>query len=251
MSAHTTHSQVEARVRELTPAVKRIARHMMKTLPASVEIDDVVQCGMLGLLDAARRYDSSEGAAFETYATHRIRGAIVDGLRQTDWLPRQVRSRMREVEAAISRLEQQKGKAPTEAELAEALDMPLREYQQLLQDAKCYQIVSYEDLSPHEEDPFLERHIADTKGDPLALLEARSVREALVRSIETLPKREKTVIALYYQEGLRQREIGAVLNITESRVCQILTQAIVRLRVHVLAQSRREHSTHANPITAL
>ena len=234
MYAHMTHSQVEARVRELTPAVKKMARHMMRTLPASVEIDDLVQFGMLGLLDAAQRYECSDGVAFQTYATHRIRGAMLDGLRECDWLPREVRRRMREVETAISRLEQQKGKAPTEAELAEALEMPLTEYQQLLQEAKCYQIVSYEDLSPHEEAPFLERHIADSKGDPLSLLEARSVRKALVKSIDALPKREKTVVALYYQEELRQREIAEVLNVTESRVCQILTQAMARLRVHVL-----------------
>ena len=229
-----THSQVDARVSELTPAVKKMARYMMKTLPASVELDDLVQFGMLGLLDAAKRYNTCEGAQFESYAVHRIRGAMLDGLRQTDWRPRAVRSRMREVEQAISRLEQQKGKPPTEAELAEALEMPLTEYQQVLQEAKCYQIVSYEDLSSHEDDAFLERHITDTGGDPLSLLEARSVRDALVKSIDALPQREKTVVALYYQEELRQREIAEVLNVTESRVCQILTQAVARLRVHVL-----------------
>lgn len=233
MYAESTEQEVEARVRDLAPLVKRIAHHMMASLPPSVEIDDVIQSGMMGLLDAARRYQTSEGAQFETYAVQRIRGAMLDGLRQCDWLPRGIRRSLRRVEAMISRLEQQQGRSPTEAELAKALDMTLAEYQQLLQDARGYQIVSYEDFSGDDEDSFLERHPAGPENDPLEFLEDRDVRQTLVTGIEELPEREKLVMALYYEQELNLREIGEVLGVSESRVCQIHTQAIARLRVRM------------------
>ena len=231
MYAATTEKEVETRVRELAPLVKRIAHHMMAALPPSVEIDDVIQSGMMGLLDAARRYQMSEGAQFETYAVQRIRGAMLDGLRQCDWLPRGVRRSLRQVESMISRLEQQNGRAPTEAELAKALDMTLIDYQRLLQDARGYQIVSYEDFSADEDDSFLDRYAIDHESDPLQVLEDRGLREALVAGIDELPEREKTVMGLYYEQELNLREIGEVLGVSESRVCQIHTQAIARLRV--------------------
>jgi RNA polymerase sigma factor for flagellar operon FliA len=238
MYAETTEQEVEARVRDLAPLVKRIAHHMMASLPPSVEIDDVIQSGMMGLLDAARRYQTSEGAQFETYAVQRIRGALLDGLRQCDWLPRGIRRSLRRVEAMISRLEQQNGRAPSESELATALDMSLLDYQQLLQDARGYQIVSYEDFSGDEEDSFLERHAVGPENDPLEFLEDRSVRQTLVDGIEELPEREKLVMALYYEQELNLREIGEVLGVSESRVCQIHTQAIARLRVRMRDVSR-------------
>ena len=238
MYVETTEQEVEARVRDLAPLVKRIAHHMMASLPPSVEIDDVIQSGMMGLLDAARRYQTSEGAQFETYAVQRIRGAMLDGLRQCDWLPRGIRRSLRRVEAMISRLEQQNGRAPSESELATALDMSLLDYQQLLQDARGYQIVSYEDFSGDEEDSFLERHAVGPENDPLEFLEDRSVRQTLVDGIEELPEREKLVMALYYEQELNLREIGEVLGVSESRVCQIHTQAIARLRVRMRDVSR-------------
>jgi RNA polymerase sigma factor for flagellar operon FliA len=238
MYAETTEQEVEARVRDLAPLVKRIAHHMMASLPPSVEIDDVIQSGMMGLLDAARRYQTSEGAQFETYAVQRIRGAMLDGLRQCDWLPRGIRRSLRRVEAMISRLEQQNGRAPTESELAKALEMSLSEYQQLLQDARGYQIVSYEDFSGDDDDSFLERHAAGPENDPLEFLEDRNVRQTLVAGIEELPEREKLVMALYYEQELNLREIGEVLGVSESRVCQIHTQAIARLRVRMRDLSR-------------
>jgi RNA polymerase sigma factor for flagellar operon FliA len=233
MYVATTEQEVEVRVRELAPLVKRIAHHMMAALPPSVEIDDVIQSGMMGLLDAARRYQESEGAQFETYAVQRIRGAMLDGLRQCDWLPRGVRRSLRGVEKMISRLEQQNGRAPSEAELAKALDMPLPEYQRLLQDARGYQIVSYEDFSADDDDSFLDRYAIDHDADPLHVLEDRGLREALVEGIDELPEREKLVMGLYYEQELNLREIGEVLGVSESRVCQIHTQAIARLRVRL------------------
>jgi len=227
----TTEKEVETRVRDLAPLVKRIAHNMMAALPPSVEIDDVIQSGMMGLLDAARRYQTSEGAQFETYAVQRIRGAMLDGLRQCDWLPRGVRRNLRQVEAMIAKLEQKKGRAPTEAELAKALEMTLADYQHLLQEARGYQIVSYEDFSADEEDSFLERHATGNDGDPLEVLEERSLRESLVAGIDALPEREKQVMGMYYEQEMNLREIGEVLGVSESRVCQIHTQAIARLRV--------------------
>ena len=231
MYAATTEKEVETRVRELAPLVKRIAHHMMAALPPSVEIDDVIQSGMMGLLDAARRYQTSEGAQFETYAVQRIRGAMLDGLRQCDWLPRGVRRSLREAEKMISKLEQQNGRPPTEAELAKAMDMSLVDYQRLLQDARGYQIVSYEDFSADEDDSFLDRYAVDHESDPLHVLEDRGLRESLVEGIDELPEREKLVMGLYYEQELNLREIGEVLGVSESRVCQIHTQAIARLRV--------------------
>lgn len=229
----STEKEVETRVRELAPLVKRIAHHMMASLPPSVEIDDVIQSGMMGLLDAARRYQTSEGAQFETYAVQRIRGAMLDGLRQCDWLPRGVRRSLRQVEAMISKLEQKKGGPPTESELAKALDMTLADYQHLLQEARGYQIVSYEDFSADEDDSFLERHATGHDADPLEVLEERSLRESLIAGIDALPEREKMVMGLYYEQELNLREIGEVLGVSESRVCQIHTQAIARLRVRL------------------
>jgi len=229
----STEREVETRVRDLAPLVKRIAHHMMASLPPSVEIDDVIQSGMMGLLDAARRYQTTEGAQFETYAVQRIRGAMLDGLRQCDWLPRGVRRSLRQAEAMISKLEQREGRPPTEAELAKALGMSLGDYQHLLQEARGYQIVSYEDFAADEDDSFLERHATGHDGDPLEMLEERSLRESLVAGIDALPEREKTVMGLYYEQELNLREIGEVLGVSESRVCQIHTQAIARLRVRL------------------
>jgi RNA polymerase sigma factor for flagellar operon FliA len=137
----------EQTVQRFAPLVKRIAYHLMSRLPSSVQVDDVVQNGMIGLLDAIERFESGLGAQFETYATQRIRGAMLDGLRENDWLPRSLRREMRRIEAAIHELEQEAGRAPTESELANSLGMPLADYQKMLQDARGHQLVYLEDLS--------------------------------------------------------------------------------------------------------
>jgi RNA polymerase sigma factor for flagellar operon FliA len=217
-------------LKQYAPLVKRIAHHMMAKLPASVEIDDVIQTGMLGLLDAVNRYEESHGAQFETYAAQRIRGAMLDGLRQVDWLPRSFRRDLRRIEGAIGKLEQRLGRAPSEHEVASELDMPLADYQKMLQDARGYQLISFEDFNHSDGDDYLERHCADTGANPLEALLDRSVRERLVKAIAGLPEREKTVMGLYYEEELNFREIGETLGVSESRICQIHTQAIARLR---------------------
>lgn len=216
------------------PLVKRIAYHMMAKLPASVEVDDLVQNGMIGLLDAMGRFEEGLGAQFETYAVQRIRGAMLDGLRESDWLPRGARRDMRRVEAAIQKLEHQNGRQPSESELAAALDMGLADYQKLLLDARGHQLVYLEDLAEGQGEDYLERHGPASEADPLTLLEDAGTRRALVAAIEVLPEREKMMMALYYEQDLNLREIGEVMGVTESRVCQLHSQAIARLRAIVV-----------------
>ena len=233
MDDSSNENEVESFVHKFAPLVKRIAHHMMASLPPSVEVDDVIQSGMMGLLDAARRYTESEGAQFETYAVQRIRGAMLDGLRQADWLPRTLRRSLRAIEAMVCKLEQRNGRQPSEKELAAALDMTLEDYQQLLQDARGYQLVSYEDFKGSDEESFVDRYCTDGRPDPLSFLMERAVREDLVAAIDALPEREKKVMGLYYEQELNLREIGEVLGVSESRICQLHTQAITRLRARL------------------
>lgn len=231
----------EQLVLQYAPLVKRIAYHLMAKLPPSVQVDDLIQNGMIGLLDAIGRYEDGLGAQFETYAVQRVRGAMLDGLRNNDWLPRGLRREMRRVEAAICALQQQHGRSPIESELAESLGMSLDEYQRLLQDARGHQLVYLEDLgddnSDSDSDEYLERHLVSDQPNPLEALLDEDMRDTLMRAIEGLPEREKLMMALYYDEELNLREIGEVLGVTESRVCQLHTQAIARLRAQVLGNA--------------
>jgi len=222
---------VERCVVQFAPLVKRLAHYMMASLPPSVELDDVIQSGMLGLLDAAKRFQDSYGAQFETYAVQRIRGAMLDGLRQSDWLPRGLRKSLRQIEVMVSKLEQQHKRPPSEQELADALSMPLADYQQLLQDARGYQLVSAEDLQGHGDESYLEHYCpGENSDDPLQALLDEDQRHTLVQAIEDLPDREKKVMGLYYEQEMNLREIGEVLGVSESRICQLHSQAIARLR---------------------
>jgi len=221
-------------VSQYASLVKRIAFHLMAKLPPSVDVEDLIQNGMLGLLDALGRFEDGQGAQFETYAAQRIRGAMLDGLRENDWLPRGLRRNMRRIEAAIHALEQDHGRPPTEGELAAALDMALDDYQKMLQEARGHQLVYLEDMGERGDDEFLDRHVAASGADPLAALLDQDMRATLVRAIEDLPEREKMMMALYYDDELNLREIGEVLGVSESRVCQLHTQAIARLRARIL-----------------
>ena len=217
-------------IERYAPLVKRIAHHLMARLPASVEFDDIVQAGMVGLLDAVSRYEATQGAQFETYATQRIRGAIMDELRSNDWLPRSLRQSMRKIEAAISALEQRHGRAPAESEIAAHLKVPLAEYQRMLQDARGHQLLYAEDFSNADGESPLDGGSAEARHDMFAGLLEQELRKQLSRSVAELPEREKILMSLYYEKELNQREIGEVLGVTESRVCQLHSQAVARLR---------------------
>ncbi len=235
----------EQLVQRFVPLVKRIAYHLMARLPPSVQFDDLVQNGMLGLLDAMGRYEEGFGAQFETYATQRVRGAMLDGLRENDWLPRNLRREFRRIEAAMNQLEHVHGRAPSERELAENLGVSLDEYQKTLQDARGHQIVYFEDFSGDGDEDFLERHFTDNDADPAGILEDQDLKQALVKAIDRLPEREKLMMALYYEQELNLREIGEVMGVTESRVCQLHTQAIARLRSQFVGEVPAAGKRHA------
>ena len=212
------------------PLVKRIAFQLAAKLPANVEADDLIQNGLIGLMDALNRFQEM-GAQFETYATSRIRGAMLDGLRQDDTLPRLLRQEMRKIEKAIRELEQKLKRAPAESEIAAHLGIPLSQYQKTLQDAKGHQVFYFEDLANDDEGAdFLERHLEDESQNPAALLDSEEFRKNLALAIAKLPEREKLIMALYYEQDLNLKEVGAVLGVTESRVCQLHAQAVSRLR---------------------
>lgn len=215
---------------QFAPLVKRIAHYMMAKLPASVQLDDIVQAGMIGLLDAINRYQGSLGAQFETYASQRIRGAILDELRQADWLPRSVRKNMRRIDAVISALEQRLGRAPTEPELAQEMGVTLGEYQTMLQDARGSQLIYFDDLKGYDSDNYPDNCSADDVSNPLEMLIDEAQRKLLISAIADLPPREKMVMGMHYEQEMNLREIGAVLGVSESRVCQLHTQAVARLR---------------------
>jgi RNA polymerase sigma factor for flagellar operon FliA len=180
------------------PLVRRLGLQLVAKMPASVNLDDLIQAGMIGLLDAASRYDEGQGAQFETYATQRIHGAMLDELRSNDWLPRSLRKTSREVEHAMHQVEQQAGRAASEVEVAAHMQLPLAEYQSLLQDLHGSQLIYYEDFDRASDDePFLDRYRAD-HADPLAALLDEQLRGALIEAIERLPEREKLLMSLYY-----------------------------------------------------
>jgi RNA polymerase sigma factor for flagellar operon FliA len=218
---------------EHMPLVKRLAHQMKAKLPPSVEVDDLVQAGMIGLLDAISRYEENHGAQFETYAVLRIRGAMLDELRSSDWMPRSTRQNMRKVEQAMATLQQQLGRPPSESEVARSLKLSLADYQEMLGDSGGHQLVYYEDF--HDEDgndSFLDRYAVD-EDDPLRALMETDFRQAVIDAIDALPPREKLLMGLYYEEELNLKEIGAVMGVSESRVSQLHSQAVARLRSYL------------------
>jgi RNA polymerase sigma factor for flagellar operon FliA len=222
---------------EHMPLVKRLAHHMKAKLPPSVEVDDLIQAGMIGLLDAISRYEETHGAQFETYAVLRIRGAMLDELRNSDWLPRSMRQNMRKIEAAMSALQQKLGHPPSESEVAKSLKLSLADYQDMLSDGGGHQLLYYEDFHDSEGgDSFLDRYAVED-ADPLRNLMDGDFRQAVIGAIDALPPREKILMGLYYEEELNLKEIGAVMGVSESRVSQLHTQAVARLRATLREQA--------------
>ncbi|NYT86227.1 RNA polymerase sigma factor FliA [Pollutimonas harenae] len=246
-------------VGQYAPLVRRLALQLVAKLPASVEVDDLMQAGMMGLLDAVRRYQQTADAQFETYAVTRIRGAMLDELRSQDWLPRSVRSKTRSIEQAIHTLTHRLLRAPAESEIAEEMGVPLSEYQQLLEEARGVQILHYEDLAGQGEDAgsALDRAPGDGgaaqathSANPLSQLMSKGLRHALMEAIKALPDREQLLLSLQFEQDLNQKEIGAVMGVTEGRVSQLRSQAVARIRA-ALAHSDWHESPGETELHAL
>lgn len=218
---------------EHAPLVKRLAYQLKARLPPSVEVDDLIQAGMIGLLDAVNRYEDNHGAQFETYAVQRIRGSMLDELRSSDWLPRGVRQNMRKLENAMNEIQQILGRPPLEAEVAKQLKLSLDEYQQLLGESAGHQLIYYEDFyDTDSREHFLDHFRSNNaSADPLQDLLDGDFRDAVIYAINSLPEREKMLMGLYYEQELNLKEIGAVMGVSESRVSQLHSQAVARLRV--------------------
>ncbi|MFI5446008.1 RNA polymerase sigma factor FliA [Polaromonas sp. UC242_47] len=231
------HSGASDLLAQYAPLVRRLGLQLIAKLPASVDLDDLIQAGMLGLLDAAKRYQDDQGAKFETYASQRIRGAMLDELRANDWVSRGLRQSSRSVAAAVQVQEQKLGRAPTEGEIAGELQLPLEAYQHLLQEIHGCQLVYYEDFDRNDqENSFLDQQARGDGGargdvtDPLNQLLESGLRHRLIEAIDAIPERERLLLSLYYEQELNLREIGAVMEVSQSRVCQLHSQVISRLR---------------------
>lgn len=217
------------------PLVKRIACHLLNRLPASVLMEDMVQAGMIGLLEASRNYDANQGASFETYAGIRIRGAMLDEIRRNDWAPRSVYRKARMVAEAVRQIEHRHGRDARDQEIADELDISLDEYFRILQDASNQRVLSLEDMGSGE-DSFLD-NLSDNGSGVLEGLQFEDMNRLLGEAITGLPERERLVMRLYYDEDLNLREIGAIMGVSESRVSQIHSQALIRLQARVAASS--------------
>lgn len=236
MSASSEYLKNEQRdqtelVKQHGALVKRIAYHLVGRLPSSVDVDDLIQAGTIGLLMAGRNFSADKGANFETYAGIRIRGAMIDELRKSDWTPRSVHRKIREVSEAIQSIENRTGTRAHDTDVAEVLGITTAEYHEILRDATAAKLFSLDQPTDDSGDPL--QIEGNDEEEPSEVLQEQNRREKLVALIENLPERERLIMSLYYDEELNLREIGEVLGISESRVCQIHGQALVRLKAWI------------------
>ena len=222
-----THSLVT----EHLVLVKRIAHHLIARLPASIEIDDLIQAGMVALLEASAHYDESRGATFETYAGIRIRGAMLDEVRKSDWTPRSVHQKYRQLTDAIAAIESREGRAATDQEVADHLGLTMDQYHDVLKDSASCRLFSLN--QPYADSDQVQEIAADDFVAPDDALDDEQFRGRLAEAIGQLPERERLVLSLYYQQDMNLKEVGKILEVSESRVCQIHGQALVRLRARL------------------
>ena len=227
-----------ALVERYSPLVKRIAHHLLARLPASVQVDDLIQAGVIGLLEAARNYDAGRGASFETYAGIRIRGAMIDEVRRGDWAPRSVHRNARRVQETMVRLEKRLGREAADHELAAELGVSLAEYHAIAQDSLSSKLFSFDDLGHEDENP--EERLPGDGPSPEQSVQREGMRRQLAAAIGGLPERERLVLSLYYNDELNLKEIGLVLGVSESRVSQIHSQAALRLRAQMAGWSTED-----------
>ncbi|ANJ66618.1 RNA polymerase sigma factor FliA [Halothiobacillus diazotrophicus] len=227
MYTHVRTGGAESVVAEHAQLVKRIAFHLMNRLPDHIQAEDLIQAGMIGLLEAARLYDASQGASFETYAGIRIRGAMLDEVRRNDWAPRSVHRRHREIASAIHEIESSTGREAKDQEVCDLLGITLDEYFSALNDSIQVRLTPLDHMGD-EQDETLD--VPDHSDQPDTHLTNERFHEALAEHIAALPERERLVMSLYYVEEMNQKEIGAVIGVSESRVCQIQNKAILRLK---------------------
>jgi RNA polymerase sigma factor for flagellar operon FliA len=214
--------------------VKLIARRIHERLPVSVNLDDLISTGVVGLISAIDRYDASHDVKLKTYAEYKIRGAILDSLRGLDWAPRQQRKRAKQIEAAIGSLEQELHRTPTEEEIARFLNLDIAAYQDWLTDIRGLTLGSLENAGTEEEGCDLLRYLADNDEHwPSQIVERAELERLLAESIDRMPHLEKTVLSLYYYEEMTLREIARIVDLHESRISQLKSQAILRLRTYM------------------
>ncbi len=209
--------------------VKRIALHLIARLPPSVQLDDLIQAGMIGLMEAAQKFDGDKGASFETYAGIRIRGSMVDEMRRGDWVPRSVHKNARRINQAISAVEARTGRDATDSEIAAELGVELGDYHSMANDAATGRLYSLEEMFEDEDAP-TQLPVDTNVPNPAESIQRSALKSALAQAINELPEREKLVLSLYYDQELNLKEIGQVLNVSESRVCQIHAQAALKLK---------------------
>lgn len=236
---HGESAARDALILNYSPLVKYVAGRLASSLPQTVETADLISYGIFGLIDAIEKYDPERSIKFETYAIARIKGSIIDELRAMDWVPRSVRSRAREIEQAYVVLENELKRVPTDTEVARHMGISVREFHEVLSKLSYTSVVSFEELWVGGERDDGQSAVGairdDSAEDPVAIFESGEIKTILADAIERLPDREKTVIALYYYEGLTLKEIGQVLGVTESRVSQLHTKSVLRLRARLQA----------------
>jgi RNA polymerase sigma factor for flagellar operon FliA len=220
-------------IMDYAPLIRFVAQRIAARLPSNIDIDDLISAGVIGLMDAIEKYDPSRDNKFKTYAEFRIRGAILDELRSQDWVPRSVRDKAKKIEKTYAELEQKLGRAVTDEELSAALGIELEEYYDMVSKVKAVTLLSIDELSgPNQQDrkSLLECLENVSSKNPFTQLKSKGIRDLLVKHIDELPEKQKLVLSLYYYEDLNLKEIGKILEVTESRVSQLHTQAVEKLR---------------------